>query len=68
MSSSRKHLSTDAPETALQCLITSRIDYCSTLLGGIAKNQIRRLQKMQNKAACLVLKTSRPNHVTPLLR
>ncbi|KAJ8022309.1 hypothetical protein HOLleu_37167 [Holothuria leucospilota] len=61
-------ITTDACRTAVQCLITLRIDYCSTLLGEISTNLIRRLQRVQNKAAYLVLRALPPDHVTSLLR
>ena len=49
-------------------MITSRLDYCSTTLTGVADEQIARIQKIQNNAARLILKKSKRDHVTPLLK
>ena len=48
--------------------ILSRIDYCNSLLAGITSEQIARLQKIQNRAARLIFRKKRHDHVTPLLK
>ena len=47
--------------------VLSRIDYCNSLLAGIQKHMLDRLQKIQNNAARLVFKSSKYDHVSPLL-
>ena len=49
-------------------MITSRLDYCNDTFTGVADEQITRIQKMQNKTAQLILKKSKRDHVTPLLK
>jgi hypothetical protein len=58
----RKYLSQDAAETLIQSFITSRVDYCNSLLYGVPAYQLdsvspkklRELQRGQNAAARLV--------------
>ena len=49
-------------------MITSRLDYCNATFAGVADEQITRIQKIQNNAARLILKRSKRDHVTPLLK
>ena len=46
----------------------SRIDYCNVLLAGCPQKLTGRLQKLQNYAARLTLRTPRSDHITPHLR
>ena len=64
LSSIRRYLTVEATRNAVQALIPSRLDYCNSLLAAITSAQ---LQKMQNKAARLVTRTSRLHHITPVL-
>ena len=68
LSSIRQYLTTDATKTAVQALITSRIDYCNSLLLGLPATQVMRLQRVQNKAARLITRTPLRDHITPVLR
>ena len=61
-------LSTDAANKLAVSLILSRLDYCNSLLAGLPDNKLNKLQRIQNHAARLVLRTSRHASATALLR
>ena len=63
----RKYLTREATESLVNAYITSRLDYCNSLLYGLPKSQIFRLQKLQNMAARLVCVKSKWQHITPSL-
>ena len=63
----RKYLSRSVTESLVHAFITSRIDYCNSLLYGLPNSHIMKLQRIQHAAARLVTGTPRFCHVTPLL-
>ena len=66
--SSVRHLLSDEPTTTLACaVIFSKLDYCNSLFAGLLKHLIHRLQRIQNDAARFVCKSSKFEHVSPLL-
>jgi len=61
-------LSQEALVTVVHAFVTSRIDYCNSLLYGISKYNINRLQRIQNSAAHIVVSASKYDHITPILQ
>ena len=66
-SSNNQHLSM-LYNGAQQICAFCRLDYCNSLLYGIADSQLRRLQSVQNAAARLITGTRRTEHITPVLQ
>ena len=64
----QRFIDKDTCAHAVRALIISRLDYTNSLLHGISKYDINRLQRLQNKAAKLVFALGRREHVTPLLK
>jgi len=50
---------------AYLAIISSRLDYCNSLLCGIAGNLLQKLQSVQNATARLIMRTGRRQHITP---
>ena len=49
----RKYLSKENTETLIHAFVSSRIDYCNSLLHGVPNCHLHKLQWVQNAAACL---------------
>ena len=64
----RKYLSTQATETLIHSFVTTRIDYCNSLLYGLPQFLIDKLQRVHNTAARLVTNSHKFCHITPVLR
>jgi len=62
-----RSVSLDAVKTVVHAFISSRLDYCNSLLYGISDILLRRLQAVQNAAARLVTPLA-PEGVTTSLR
>eukprot|EP00745_Piridium_sociabile_P040659 TRINITY_DN786_c0_g1_i8.p1 TRINITY_DN786_c0_g1~~TRINITY_DN786_c0_g1_i8.p1 ORF type:complete len:1132 (+),score=124.07 TRINITY_DN786_c0_g1_i8:119-3397(+) len=67
ISSIRHYLSTEATKTLVCAFVLSRIDYCNSLLAGLPKYMLDRLQRIQNNAARLICRAPKSDHVSPLL-
>ena len=68
MTTIHHYLTADATKTLVVSLVLSRIDFCNSLLAGLPKSLVGKLQRVQNCAALLVVRTSLHVHVTPILR
>ena len=64
----RKYLTKECTETLIHAFISSRLDYCNSLLFGVPECHLHKLQRVQNAAARLVVQESRFCHITPLLK
>ena len=63
----RKYLSVEATQTLVHAMITSRVDYCNSLLFGLPDCQLNKLQRVLNVSARLIYKLPRFCHITPIL-
>lgn len=63
----RSYLDMDSCKTMVNALVTSRLDYCNSLLYGTTQKNLNRLQLVQNSAARLIQGTPRDQHITPVL-
>ena len=52
----RRHLDVDSVKLLATAVVSSRLDYCNSLLYGIADIDITMLQRVQNQLASLVAK------------
>ena len=64
----RKYLTRENTEKVIHAFVTSRLDYCNSLLLGLPDYQISKLQRVQNACARLVCDSPRYSHCSPLLR
>ena len=63
----RKYLTEDSCKTLTHAFVFSHIDYCNSLLYGLPKCELMKLQRIQNTAARLIFEKPKFSHVTPLL-
>ena len=63
----KKYLSPKTIWLLVHAFVSSKLDFCSSLLYGIPKHLLRKLQSVQNAAARLVTSSSKYDHLTPLL-
>ena len=54
-------------EQLIHASISSKLDYCNTLLYGLPKGIIKRLQRIQNTAAHIITLRKSRDHITPIL-
>ena len=63
----RKYLTFDAAQLLVHAFVTSKLDYCNSLLYGLPKHVIKQLQHVQNAAARVVTVSPKFCHITPVL-
>ena len=63
----RRFLSFHSTKAFVHALITSRVDYCNTLLYWLPPTQLNKIQRILNAAARLVCRSPRYCHITPLM-
>ena len=64
----RRFLTTDAAKSLMHSLVTSRLDYCNSVLVGLPKALLQKMQRVQNTAARVVTRTHKYDHITPVLK
>ena len=64
----RRFIDQDTCAHAVRSLVLSRLDYGNSLLGGISRYNVERLQRLQNRAARLIFCVGRRTSSSPLLR
>ena len=63
----RKYLSIESAHKLVHAFITSRLDYCNSLLYGLPYCALSKLQRVQNAAARVLYLAPRHCHITPIL-
>ena len=63
----RKYLTEKTTEILVHAFVSSKLDNCNSLLYGLPKHMISRLQSVQNTAARIVTLTKKFDHITPVL-
>ena len=63
----RRHIPLSTAKTISNALISSRLDYCNSLLNNIAKQDLSKLQRVQNCLVRVVLRAPRFHHHFPCL-
>ena len=64
----RKYLSIDATKSLVHALVTSRLDYCNSLLYGCKTSFIKRHQRIQNYSARAICKIAKYDHISAVLK
>ena len=64
----RPYLDRATTEKVIHAFVTSRIDYCNSLLYGASVTLIKKLQRVQNMAARIVTCRGKYEHISPVLK
>ena len=64
----RNLLSYNACSINFHALISCRLEYCNYILYNVPRSKTDRLQRLQNQCARILTKSSRREHVTPVLK
>ena len=63
-----KYLTSECTEKLIHEFITSRLDYCNSLLYGVPDHHVQNLQRVMNASARLIFCAPKHCHITPLLQ
>nr|XP_054591206.1 uncharacterized protein LOC129155077 [Nothobranchius furzeri] len=63
----RSILSRSDAEKLVHAFITSRLEYCNSLLSGSPQNVVKSLQLVQNAAARVLMRIKKSDHISPVL-
>jgi hypothetical protein len=64
----RKYISIKNTETLVHDFVTFKIDHCNSLLFGLPKHVLNKLQSIQNAAARLITLSRKYDHITPIMK
>ena len=64
----RKFLGVETAILLANAMVSSRLDYCNSLLYGVSKSNIAKLQRVQNALCCIIFRLDKMSHVTPFLK
>ena len=64
----RKYLDRQSTNQLVHALVISRLDNCNSLLYRLPDTLLKQLQRVQNACARIVMKCSKRDHITPLLK
>ena len=64
----RAYLTPQAVKTMIHSLVFSQLDYCNSLLAGVPKCHVKKLQTLQNRAARVVANVKPSTHITSVLK
>ena len=68
LKSSVKALPFETAKTLVNSFVISRIDYCNSLLAGTPQCLLSRLQRVMNKAARMLCRCSRGDHISRIIK
>jgi len=64
MNSVRKSHTEDAAKTMVHAFVTSRVDYCNSVLHRVSAANVQPLQNVLNAAARIILRKRKFDHIT----
>lgn len=64
----RPYLDNDTAAQMIHAFVTSKLDYCNSLLSKLPQKSIYRLTKVQNTAVRIITRCNIKNHITPHLK
>ena len=64
----RRYLDEEVAAQIIHSFVTSKLDYCNSLLVELPKNSLSRLQKVQNTAVRIITLCNKKNNITPHLK
>ena len=63
----RKYINEPTAKMLVNATVTSKLDYCNSLLYGIKGDLLDSLQKCQNNAARVITRTRKYDHISPVM-
>ena len=64
----RKFLGVETAILLANAMVSSRLDYCNSLLYGVSKSNIAKLQRVQNALCRIIFRLDKMSPVTPFLK